>query len=149
MSRKAIQEFEARRNDYRGGWMKGAKGNEKVMLTNNNLPNYTVRSPTSRGTQTNQAESRTWSSSPPRKTPSPALHYRSKSPQERAMDAPAPVQGCICYREHTSVACCSCGLMLVGRVRMQCPCHPNTIHLMDVERCPECCSATLTELRTT
>lgn len=32
MSRKAIQEFEALRNDYRGGRMKGAKGIDKVMV---------------------------------------------------------------------------------------------------------------------
>ncbi|XP_072177397.1 uncharacterized protein [Diadema setosum] len=58
-------------------------------------------------------------------------------------------RGCICNREHTNVACCSCGLVLEGRVRLQCPRHPNTIHLMDVERCPECCSTTLSELRIT
>lgn len=32
MSRKAIQEFEALRNDYRGGRMKGAKEIDKVMV---------------------------------------------------------------------------------------------------------------------
>nr|XP_054766403.1 uncharacterized protein LOC129273400 [Lytechinus pictus]XP_054766432.1 uncharacterized protein LOC129273430 [Lytechinus pictus] len=153
MSRRAIQGFEALRNDNGSGWKQGAKGNEKIMVTNNNIPDYhRARKPTSRGTQTGPTESYTWSSSPQRKTTSNALQTlrsRSTSPKEMAMDTTPSVPGCICNREHTSVACCSCGLMLAGRVRIQCPSHPNTIHLMDVERCPECCSATLTELRTT
>ncbi|XP_022080811.1 CASP-like protein 4A1 [Acanthaster planci] len=54
---------------------------------------------------------------------------------------------CICHRDHCKIICYICGKTQIGRVRMQCPEHPNTIHLMDYDRCPDCKGVNLTEMR--
>ncbi|XP_069129326.1 uncharacterized protein [Argopecten irradians] len=45
---------------------------------------------------------------------------------------------CICNREMKTVLCRSCGMTFKGRVRRTCALHPNEIHLMDLECCPNC-----------
>ncbi|XP_072025618.1 uncharacterized protein [Amphiura filiformis] len=53
---------------------------------------------------------------------------------------------CICNRNFTEISCVSCGMTFEGRVRTPCPRHPNTIHLMDMDRCPVCRATNLTEV---
>ena len=45
---------------------------------------------------------------------------------------------CICNRQIAKVLCTMCGYLLKGRARLNCPRHPNVVHLMDVTNCPNC-----------
>ncbi|XP_019621702.1 PREDICTED: uncharacterized protein CG13380-like [Branchiostoma belcheri] len=46
---------------------------------------------------------------------------------------------CICNRDPTTVLCKMCGKLFEGRAQqMECPIHPNIIHLMDHALCPAC-----------
>ncbi|XP_060062611.1 uncharacterized protein LOC132543158 [Ylistrum balloti] len=45
---------------------------------------------------------------------------------------------CICNRDIKTILCRSCGMTFKGRVRRTCLMHPNNIHLMDLECCPNC-----------
>ncbi|XP_035682220.1 uncharacterized protein LOC118419753 [Branchiostoma floridae] len=50
-----------------------------------------------------------------------------------------PAKFCICNREPTTVLCKMCGKLFEGRAQqMECPVHPNIIHLMDHALCPAC-----------
>ncbi|XP_074651273.1 uncharacterized protein LOC141906028 [Tubulanus polymorphus] len=50
--------------------------------------------------------------------------------------AGAVVDRCSCNRPIKSVLCQACGHCFKGRLRLVCLEHPNLIHLMDLECCP-------------
>ncbi|XP_032233383.1 uncharacterized protein CG13380 [Nematostella vectensis] len=45
---------------------------------------------------------------------------------------------CKCLRKAGVIRCLQCGHEFTGRRRIQCPLHPNLIHLMDFRECPRC-----------
>ena len=60
---------------------------------------------------------------------------------------PAPGgAGCGCLRPVQLVLCRTCGKTGRGRVRQQCKVHPNSIYLLDMDRCKECRGEELQEL---
>ncbi|XP_033632637.1 merozoite surface protein CMZ-8-like isoform X2 [Asterias rubens] len=58
----------------------------------------------------------------------------------------SPRNRCICQRAQCKVLCSICKQASRGRVRLQCPQHPHTIHLMDYDCCPTCKAVNLTEV---
>ncbi|KAK3099524.1 hypothetical protein FSP39_005716, partial [Pinctada imbricata] len=62
--------------------------------------------------------------------------------------SPGPLV-CICDRHVKMVLCRSCGMTLKGRVRQRCKLHPNNIHLMDLDVCPNCKASHLMEFAET
>uniref|UniRef100_A0A8W8KPX4 Uncharacterized protein n=1 Tax=Magallana gigas TaxID=29159 RepID=A0A8W8KPX4_MAGGI len=56
---------------------------------------------------------------------------------------------CICDRKVMTVLCRSCGMTFQGRVRQRCLFHPNSIHLMDLECCPNCRATQIKEFTET
>ena len=52
-----------------------------------------------------------------------------------------------CNRPPTEVVCNSCGHLMTGRVRQNCPAHSLTIQLMDHIQCPKCFSTRLQEFQ--
>lgn len=45
---------------------------------------------------------------------------------------------CTCQRHMKNILCQACGNVFFGRIRTMCLLHPNVIHLMDLECCPNC-----------
>ncbi|XP_033744031.1 uncharacterized protein LOC117329911 [Pecten maximus] len=70
------------------------------------------------------------------------------SPARPMMMEPCKVE-CICNREMKTVLCRSCGMTFKGRVRRICLIHPNNIHLMDLECCPNCKASHIKEFTET
>ncbi|XP_013382250.1 uncharacterized protein LOC106153030 [Lingula anatina] len=54
---------------------------------------------------------------------------------------------CCCNRSVKNIVCRACGHIFQGRVRRQCHLHPKTIHLMDMDCCPNCKATHLKEFR--
>ena len=79
--------------------------------------------------------------SPPQRPKSPSTPQYG-SPGSSGDDAPSP---CVCNRTPRNIVCRACGHAFQGRVRSACPKHPNIIHLMDTECCPNCWAAQLKE----
>ncbi|XP_038046465.1 DNA-directed RNA polymerase II subunit RPB1-like [Patiria miniata] len=84
---------------------------------------------------------------PQREIKSPTAGISSSSRVSPSSSTRPTSPRCICHRDHSKIMCYVCGKTQVGRVRMQCPEHPNTIHLMDYDRCPVCKAVNLAEMR--
>ncbi|CAH1777345.1 unnamed protein product, partial [Owenia fusiformis] len=69
----------------------------------------------------------------------------STSSRSRHSSTSSLSEECNCNRGQKLIGCQACGHMLNGRIRTMCVQHPNVIHLMDLEVCPNCRSASLKE----
>ncbi|XP_041359241.1 uncharacterized protein LOC121375714 [Gigantopelta aegis] len=80
-----------------------------------------------------------------------ALAYVSKSPTSFPGYKPTADQAessdCVCERPVRTILCRSCGYIFPGRLRVCCPVHQTTIHLMDINCCPNCRAVHLKEFK--
>ncbi|OWF54328.1 uncharacterized protein CG13380-like [Mizuhopecten yessoensis] len=83
-----------------------------------------------------------------------AMSYVRSPPSKPGAGSPAMKMEtfkveCICNREMKTVLCRSCGMTFKGRVRRTCLLHPNNIHLMDLDCCPNCKASHIKEFAET
>jgi len=63
---------------------------------------------------------------------------RSQDKWKRVLAAKEPEKEiCICYRPRRMILC-GCGYTFTGRIQKDCKVHPKSLHLMDVNTCPQC-----------